>query len=119
MSENSPPLSLVLILRILSALLNKLYEAECLIHVDTEGRPVSGQPPVKVDVGGIDTESVSNRFFLGKTIVTHGKFHSSWECMTNFLETFSEEHRMPTVYQVRQVRAVLLKYRLAGEGGED
>jgi len=23
------------------------------------------------------------------------------------------------VYQVRQVRAVLLKYRLAGEGGED
>jgi hypothetical protein len=27
--------------------------------------------------------------------------------------------RKAKVYQVRQVRAVLLKYRLAGEGGED
>ena len=47
--------------------------------------------------GGTDTESVSNRFLLAKTTVTRGKFHSTWESMTNFLEKFSEEHRMPTL----------------------
>ena len=42
-------------------------------------------------------KSVSNRYFLGKTTVTRGKFHSTWEYMTNFLRKFSEEHQMPTL----------------------
>ena len=88
-----------------------------LIHVDKEGSPVSGQPPVKVEVGGTDTESVSNRFFLGKTTVARGKFHSTWECMTNFLEKFSEEHQMPTLLSRISVSCFDILDSMSGRGG--
>jgi len=79
------------------ALLSTLDEAECLNPVGMEGNPVSVQPPMNVEVGGIDTEFLSNRFFLVKTTGSRDKFHSTWEYMTNFLKKFSEEHRMPTL----------------------
>lgn len=141
-------------------------KSSCLrpFHAPTVGSLVSGQPSVKVEVGGTDTEYVSSCFFLAKTTATRGKSNNTWECMRNFVGKFSGEHRIPTllsrisvncfdilgsmsgragshhlfrksgitelinlqregskakVYQVRQVRAVLLKYRLVGKGDED
>ena len=44
MASSRGQITLAPILRILSALLSKLYEAECLTHVDMEKSPVLDQP---------------------------------------------------------------------------
>ena len=62
-----------------------------------KGSPVSAQPPVKVEVGA-------------------PIFRKS--CITELIN-LQREGGKAKVYQVRQVRAVLLTYRLAGDGGED
>jgi hypothetical protein len=50
---------------------------------------------------------------------TRGSHHLFRKSGVTELINLQREGSKAKVYQVRQVRAVLLKYRLAGEGGED
>ena len=72
---------------------------------------------MEVEVGGADPESVSNRFFLARATRTRGRFHSVWEGMINFLEKFSEEHRMPTLPLRISVSCFDVLDSVSGRGG--
>lgn len=56
---------------------------------------------------------------LGFDERTRGSHHLFRKSGITELINLQREGSNTKVYQVRQVRAVLLKYRLAGEGGED
>ena len=56
---------------------------------------------------------------LGFDERTRGSHHLFRKSGIIELINLQREGSKAKVYQVRQVRAVLLKYRLAGEGGED
>ena len=56
---------------------------------------------------------------LGLDERTRGSHHLFRKSGITELINLQREGSKATVYQVRQARAVLLKYRLAGEGGED
>lgn len=56
---------------------------------------------------------------LGFDERTRGSHHLFRKSGITELINLQREGSKAKVYQVRQVRAVLLKYRLAGEGGED
>ena len=55
---------------------------------------------------GFDERTRGSHYLFGKSGITE-------------LINLQREGSKAKVYQVRQVRAVLLKYHLAGEGGED
>lgn len=56
---------------------------------------------------------------LGFDERTRGSHHLFRKSGITELINLQRDGSKAKVYQVRQVRAVLLKYRLAGEGGED
>lgn len=56
---------------------------------------------------------------LGFDERTRGSHHLFRKSGITELINLQREGSKAKVYQVRQVRAVLLKYRLAGEGGEE
>jgi hypothetical protein len=56
---------------------------------------------------------------LGFDERTRGSHHLFRKSGITELINLQREGNKAKVYQVRQVRAVLLKYRLVGEGGED
>ncbi len=56
---------------------------------------------------------------LGFSERTRGSHHLFGKSGVVELINLQREGSKAKVYQVRQVRAVLLKYRLVGEGGED
>lgn len=56
---------------------------------------------------------------LGFNERTRGSHHLFGKSGVVELINLQREGSKAKVYQVRQVRAVLLKYRLVGEGGED
>lgn len=49
--------------------------------------------------------------------MTRGRFHSVWEDMTNFLEQFSGEHRMPTLLLRISVSCFGILDSMNGRGG--
>lgn len=57
--------------------------------------------------------------FLGFDERTRGSHHLFRKSGITELMNLQREGSKATVYQVRQVRAVLFTYRLAGEGDED
>ena len=63
--------------------------------------------------------SVDRRFSFSFDEWTRGSHHLFRKAGITELINLQREGSKAKVYQVRQVRAVLLKYRLAGEGGED
>ena len=63
--------------------------------------------------------SVDRRFSFSFDERAQGSHHLFRKPGITELINLQRESSKTKVYQVRQVRAVLLTYRLAGEGGED